>query len=50
MLHAARLEAEWPAIAAAIVVSTGLTIAVTALVFRLALRLTPAADDEAERP
>lgn len=49
MLHAARLEAEWPAIAAAILVSTGLTIVVTALVFRLALRLAPAPDDEEAR-
>ena len=51
MLHAARLEAEWPAILAAIVVSTALTIAVTALVFRLVARLLPAGDeDEATAP
>jgi holin-like protein len=50
MLHAARLEAEWPAIAAAIVISTGLTIVVTALVFRLASRLVPAGDDPAGPP
>jgi putative effector of murein hydrolase LrgA (UPF0299 family) len=51
MLHAARLEAEWPAILAAILVSTALTIAVTALVFRLAARLLPGAgEDEAGAP
>jgi holin-like protein len=41
MLHAARLEAEWPAIAAAILVSTALTIVVTALVFHWVSRLLP---------
>lgn len=51
MLHAARLEAEWPAILAAIVISTALTVAVTALVFRLVARLLPAGDeDEAKAP
>ena len=41
MLHAARLEAEWPAIVAAILVSTALTIVVTALVFHWVSRLLP---------
>jgi holin-like protein len=50
MLHAARLEAEWPAIAAAILVSTALTIVVTVLVFRLAVRLVPSSEDEAGAP
>lgn len=50
MLHAARLEAEWPAILAAIVISTGLTIVVTSLVFRLAARLAPAGDDDPAGP
>ena len=40
MLHAARIQAEWPAIVAALVVSTLLTIAVSALVFRLVSRWT----------
>jgi holin-like protein len=50
MLHAARLQAEWPAIAAAIVISSGLTIVVTAGVFRLVARLMPSAEDETEAP
>ena len=50
MLHAARLEAEWPAILAAILVSTALTIVVTVLVFRLAVRLAPSSEDETGAP
>ena len=38
MLHVARIEAEWPAIAAALVISSVLTLAVTAGVFRLCVR------------
>ncbi|MEX2453701.1 MAG: CidA/LrgA family protein [Rhodospirillaceae bacterium] len=38
ILHFARIEAEWPAIAAALVVSSVLTLAVTAWVFRLCVR------------
>lgn len=38
MVHASRMAAEWPAILAALVVSTVLTIAVTALVLQALLR------------
>ena len=38
MLHVARIEAEWPAIAAALVISSVLTLAVTAGVFGLCVR------------
>ena len=38
MLHFARIEAEWPAILAALVISSILTLAVTAWVFRLCVR------------
>ena len=38
MLHVARIEAEWPAIAIALVISSVLTLAVTAGVFRLCVR------------
>lgn len=38
MLHLGRLQAEWPAILVALVVSTWLTIAVTAAVMRIATR------------
>ncbi len=41
MRHAGRLRAEWLPIAAAVVVSTALTIAVTAFVFQLAARKEP---------
>ena len=44
MLHVARIEAEWPAIAAALVISSILTLAVTAWVFRLCVRRTDDAD------
>lgn len=40
MLHFGRLRAEWEAIAAALVLSSILTLAVTAGVFRLVTRLT----------
>ncbi len=40
MLHAARIQAEWPAIVVALAASTVLTIAVSALVFRLVSRWT----------
>lgn len=38
MVHASRMAAEWPAILVALVVSTVLTIAVTALVLQALLR------------
>ena len=40
MLHAGRIQAEWPASVAALAVSTLLTVAVSALVFRLVSRWT----------
>ncbi len=46
MIHLARIEAEWPAILIALLVSTLLTLGVTAVVFRLVWRLTgPGAAD-----
>jgi len=39
MLHVARIRSEWLAIIAALILSTLLTLAVTALVFRLTARL-----------
>ena len=38
MIHFARIGGEWPAILVALVASTAITLAVTALVLRLLLR------------
>lgn len=46
VLHLARIRAEWLAIVTALVLSTLLTLAVTALVFRLAARLVGESDQE----
>lgn len=46
MLHARRVADEWLAIVAALVVSTVLTVAVTALTVRLVSRLIGAAGEE----
>ena len=53
MLHFGRIGDEWPAIAGALVVSTVLAIAVTALVMRALIRRlgeAPAADAETSAP
>ena len=46
ILHLSRIEAEWPAILVALVVSTWATLAVGAGTMRLVSRLTGAPDDE----
>lgn len=48
IVHVERIEAEWLPILVALVVSTVLTIAVTAGVFRLVVRLTGGDDDKEE--
>src|SRR5579863_10142511 len=50
MLHFARIRAEWLPILASIVLSTVLTLAVTALVFRLMSRLIEPQDREGAEP
>jgi holin-like protein len=46
MLHLARIRSEWLAIIAALLISSLLTLAVTALVFRLVARAVDAGDEE----
>ncbi len=48
IVHVERIEAEWLPILAALIGSTVLTIAVTAAVFRLVVRLTGGDDDRQE--
>jgi holin-like protein len=45
MLHLARIRSEWLAIIAALLISSLLTLAITALVFRLVARLVDARDE-----
>jgi holin-like protein len=46
MLHLARIRSEWLAIIAALVISSLLTLAVTALVFRLVARAIDAGEED----